>query len=96
MNAAVIRSRENAAAWRKQRPLAVRAANHLWMAIHDGKIPRPENAGPCVDCGKRAQVYDHRDYTKPLDVVPVCRGCNNKRGPGYPYIGAEAVRWAAR
>ena len=30
----------------------------------------------CVDCGKPGEVYDHRDYNKPLDVVPVCRSCN--------------------
>lgn len=39
----------------------------------------------CVDCGKPAHSYDHRDYTKPLDVVPVCSSCNNRRGPGAPY-----------
>jgi len=26
----------------------------------------------CVDCGKDAKAYEHRDYTKPIDVVPVC------------------------
>jgi hypothetical protein len=35
----------------------------------------------CIDCGKRAKVYDHRDYNRPLDVVPVCAGCNLRRGP---------------
>ena len=36
---------------------------------------------PCTDCGKRATVYDHRDYGRPLDVEPVCQSCNLKRGP---------------
>jgi len=36
----------------------------------------------CDDCGKKAQVYDHRDYDFPEEVVPVCRACNRKRGPG--------------
>lgn len=35
----------------------------------------------CVDCGAAATDYDHRDYNKPLDVEPVCRSCNFKRGP---------------
>ena len=36
----------------------------------------------CVDCGtQRASVYDHRDYSKPIDVVAVCARCNLKRGP---------------
>lgn len=42
----------------------------------------PPNAHNCVDCGAEALCYDHRDYTKPLDVQPVCRSCNVKRGCG--------------
>ena len=39
----------------------------------------------CVDCKKnRAIQYDHRDYNKPLDVTPVCRSCNKKRGSAIP------------
>jgi hypothetical protein len=38
----------------------------------------------CVDCGKQGEVYDHRDYNKPLDVVPVCRSCNYYRGAAIP------------
>lgn len=34
----------------------------------------------CSDCKSRATVYDHRDYNKPLEVEPVCRGCNYQRG----------------
>ena len=34
----------------------------------------------CVDCGANATDYDHRDYNKPLDVEPVCRSCNIRRG----------------
>jgi hypothetical protein len=34
----------------------------------------------CVDCGCRAHVHDHRDYTKPLEVDPVCFSCNSIRG----------------
>jgi transcription elongation factor Elf1 len=38
----------------------------------------------CVDCGKQAQIYEHRDYNKPLDVEPTCRPCNAKRGYAIP------------
>lgn len=34
----------------------------------------------CVDCGSRATVYEHRDYSRPLDVEPVCVSCNRRRG----------------
>lgn len=49
-------------------------------AIRHGDLARP-SASPCTDCGGPADRYDHRDYTKPLDVDPVCRSCNHKRGP---------------
>lgn len=48
-------------------------------AIRRGEMDRAD-AHSCVDCGKQARDYDHRDYLKPLDVVPVCRGCNVRRG----------------
>ena len=35
----------------------------------------------CTDCNARATQYDHRDYNHPLDVEPVCRSCNRRRGP---------------
>ena len=42
----------------------------------------PPTQFACVDCGGPANQYDHRDYSRPLDVVPVCRDCNFKRGAG--------------
>lgn len=35
----------------------------------------------CADCCVPASEYDHRDYSKPLAVEPVCRRCNRRRGP---------------
>jgi hypothetical protein len=51
-------------------------------AIRRGEIADP-NTLVCMDCGKQAAEYDHRNYHKPLDVQPVCKSCNRKRGPGY-------------
>jgi hypothetical protein len=34
----------------------------------------------CVDCGGVALEYDHRDYGRPVEVEPVCRSCNKRRG----------------
>lgn len=42
----------------------------------------------CVDCGKQAHDYDHRDYSKPLQVDPVCRRCNLMRGPAITRMAA--------
>lgn len=55
-------------------------------AVACGMLPRAASC-KCVDCGRQARDYEHRDYSKPLDVVPVCRACNRKRGPGVPVLG---------
>lgn len=49
-------------------------------AVEAGDLPRASGL-TCIDCGAPAQVYDHRDYTRPLDVDPVCHPCNIRRGP---------------
>jgi hypothetical protein len=51
-------------------------------ARRQGLLPALNGSIACVDCGEPAAHYDHRDYSKPLDVVPVCRSCNCRRGPG--------------
>jgi hypothetical protein len=45
-----------------------------------GLLPELDGSIACVDCGAAAVEYDHRDYGRPLDVDPVCRVCNKKRG----------------
>jgi hypothetical protein len=54
--------------------------NAVARAIKQGALPRPATMD-CTDCGKPAAQFDHRDYTKPLQVEPVCRRCNILRGP---------------
>lgn len=61
--------------------IAQKAGAAVNYEIHHGRIQKLAGDVPCVDCGKPACQYDHRDYTKPLEVVPVCRSCNYKRGP---------------
>ena len=58
---------------------AHRAHRMVKAAIKRGVLPPPSELG-CADCLNDAQVYDHRDYRKPLDVDPVCRSCNRRRG----------------
>jgi len=45
------------------------------------------NRAYCVDCGANAVCYDHRDWQKPLEVVPVCRSCNNRRKQAKNLLG---------
>jgi hypothetical protein len=47
--------------------------------IRKGRIKRPQEFS-CADCGRDAEVYDHREYLKPLSVDPVCKKCNFRRG----------------
>lgn len=60
-------------------------------AIKRGAIPSPQ-AMKCEDCGSPAEVYDHRDYSKPLAVAAVCGGCNARRGPAVWRTDAELTQ----
>jgi hypothetical protein len=63
----------------------VAAIKEVRKAIARGDL-KPAKGQPCVDCGKDARDLEHRDYTMPLDVVPVCRSCNLKRGTAYDSV----------
>lgn len=58
-----------------------RAWQAVSIAVKDGRLRKASDL-VCVDCGAPAAHYDHRDYLKPLDVDPVCVGCNRRRGAG--------------
>jgi hypothetical protein len=34
----------------------------------------------CVRCSREAVAYDHRSYTRPDNVYPVCGSCNARLG----------------
>lgn len=57
------------------------AKSVVFQEVRAKRIPRPDTL-LCVDCGKQARCYDHRDYRSPLVIAPVCTACNRKRGPG--------------
>lgn len=59
------------------------AASKVARAIKGGQLQRPALFA-CVDCGNPAKCYDHRDYSRPLDVVPVCLSCNVRRSSAKP------------
>lgn len=51
-------------------------------AIRSGLLPDlKRGAVQCSDCQRQADRYDHRDYSRPFEVFPVCHRCNAKRGP---------------
>src|SRR3990167_2115906 len=57
-----------------------KAVVEVYQAVQRGWLPRA-NTQICVDCGKPAHNWDHRDYRKPMQIEPVCRSCNGKRTP---------------
>lgn len=58
-----------------------RAMSAVAMAVQKGALPSLASGEyACTDCGEVAAQYDHRDYARALDVEPVCRSCNLKRG----------------
>ena len=81
-----LRKHENAATkerisrFTEERKSAIKLTNE---AIRKGALLSLRlNRIKCTDCNNRATMYDHRDYSKPLDVEPVCGSCNNRRGSG--------------
>src|SRR5262245_11494339 len=85
---------------REVSPLQLRKRCHsrVMSAIEQGKLPRLDGSIPCTDCGAPAECYDHRNYYHALAVDPVCRGCNNRRGPGFPLnpSGNEYINESAK
>lgn len=69
--------------------IASKASTVLRNAINKGKAPAMAPETLCVDCGAKATDFDHRDYTKPLDVEPVCRACNIRRGPALKFFATQ-------
>lgn len=71
-----------------------RAIGLITLAKARGEL-QPATDFACVDCGRPAEQYDHRDYARPLDVEPVCRSCNVMRGSAQPinpfFVMAAAI-----
>lgn len=67
----------------KKRTGMLEAITAVNKAVKTGALA-PVKTLICVDCGSQAQCYEHRDYNKPLEVVPVCRKCNFRRGSAKP------------
>ena len=60
--------------YRKQHPERRDASIAINNAVAAGKIIRP---GSCTVCGRKCQPEGHHpDYSKPLEVIWVCRECH--------------------
>lgn len=61
--------------WKHSNPDKVRAISVVNNAVRDGWLTRVSELN-CQFCSKMAEQYHHPDYTKPLEVTPVCDTCH--------------------
>lgn len=81
---------------RKLDVLSAPAHRAVKRAIERGDLPRLDGSIACMDCGRPATIYDHRAYARPLDVDPVCKRCNHRRGPAIEHAAIARRPWAFR
>lgn len=76
--------RDAVARWRRQKNDNEVSRKVTRYAVKVGFLLHPSNY-ICMDCKRlQAECYDHRDYSRPLDVDAVCLNCNQKRYKGIP------------
>lgn len=61
----------------KRFPERVRANYLVNRAVRTKQIP-PVKERACDCCGEAARHYHHPDYSKPLEVVPLCESCHRR------------------
>ena len=65
---------------KKRHPEKHRARNVFTSAIRSGKLVKPDK---CEDCNRVCRLDGHHeDYSKPLEVVFLCKSCHRKRHGG--------------
>lgn len=66
--------------WQKENREKINAYRKMRTALKNGTITR---LYVCQDCNSKANRIDahHEDYSKPLDVLWLCRQCHRNRHP---------------
>lgn len=62
--------------YRRKFPERIRAKNLVHYYVRQGKIPHITTQ--ICKCGNQATDYHHPDYSKPLEIIPLCRNCHLK------------------
>lgn len=57
--------------------IKMRAVSRSLRMVRDGLVPEATSC-LCFVCGECAEEYHHVDYTKPTEVIPVCRSCHQR------------------
>ena len=67
----------NTAQSRKRYPEKERARQILSTAVYEGRVTKPSACECCGEPTIKALLHGHHtDYSKPLEVVWLCRGCH--------------------
>lgn len=66
----------------------------LGWAIRTGAFP-DWRGQKCHACEAPAIGYEHRDYSQPFDVRPICKSCNWALGPADKFIAGSDEMQAA-
>jgi hypothetical protein len=68
------KSRRSVKNWQKKNKIRHAAHQRVHRAVEEGKLMRSEY---CLQCGKKCKTEGHHeDYSKPLDVIWLCRLCH--------------------
>ena len=63
--------------WQQKHKIRHAAHQRVHRAVEEGKLMRSEY---CLQCGKKCKTEGHHeDYSKPLDVVWLCRLCHSSK-----------------
>ena len=71
-------NRDKISRWVNSNPDKYKAYQKVRYRIRKGELLKPSLC-ICLDCGKQAEDYHHADYSKPLDVIPLCKPCHRLR-----------------
>ena len=72
------KNRAHVKTYKQNNPEKCVAHDMVRSAVRRGDLPRVSTCD-CVDCGVQAADYHHEDYSKPLEVEPLCKKCHKKR-----------------
>lgn len=77
----------NGRAWRARHPHYVKCHKQYRLALKTGDIVRP---GHCMICNTEGKIEGHHhDYSKPLNVVWVCKKCHSDIHGKHRLIGMK-------
>ena len=71
-----IRQRKFREKYRREEPEKIKARRSVFIAVRSGSLKRKKN---CENCNSNSKIQaHHHDYSKPLEVLWVCKDCHSK------------------